>query len=340
MRTIAFIGKRSSVSGGAEQYFSTLFSDFNEHLASSPQNHDIQVLFFDRLPFIALCQLFFKPSQVTFIFNISILFQFSPLHIILFLLSKQVILIPHVVASPYTTNARYKHVRYFIRLINALLCTRLVCISLGNYSLLSSFPFLNESKLFLLRNYTETSWIRSFSEIYNFDFSLAIVGRLQNCHKGQFDFLTENNSFIKTSRLSVHFIGDGPDYQLLQDYIFSNSLSSLVYLHGFKPKTQVYSCASFSVVVCYSYWEGLPLNLLEAYAAGKIVVGRDIPGVSEIVFPYFRFSDNTQFHSILSGLQDYISSPDFQQSYSAFVSDILSTYNKEIAMSRLIELTK
>jgi len=218
------------------------------------------------------------------------------------------------------------------------MCDKIICISDGNYNTLSLFRFIPLSKLHKVYNYTSITSPRTCTDSIVYTSEVAIIGRLQNQHKGQYDFIINNYLYLVRMNIRVHLFGEGPDYKLLSKLIASSSCKSNIILHGFVDTARIYTEHSFSTVICYSYWEGLPLNLLESYGAGKIVLGRDIPGVNEIIFPLFRFSSDSQLQDIMNSLDCLFARRTFRNEYSLFVGRILAKYNKYSSMVSLNEL--
>jgi len=76
--------------------------------------------------------------------------------------------------------------------------------------------------------------------------------------------------------------GDGPEMAHLKTLCFNLGLGDKVNFLGWRVDIPELMAAS-DLVVLPSRWEGLPLSLLEAMAAGKPVVACDVGGVSEVI---------------------------------------------------------
>jgi len=82
----------------------------------------------------------------------------------------------------------------------------------------------------------------------------------------------------------VRFVGDGPLAAELQDFIEDSGMTHVT-LEGYKSGfdlEQLYENAAFLVSPSGCY-ENAPMNILEAYAHGKPVVGSHIGGIAEMV---------------------------------------------------------
>jgi glycosyltransferase involved in cell wall biosynthesis len=110
---------------------------------------------------------------------------------------------------------------------------------------------------------------------------LGTVGRMTP----QKDQATLLEAFARLPRggdLKLLVIGDGPLRMRLQKKADDLKISSHVCFAG--PRRDIYPllCA-MEVFVLPSLWEGMPTAIVEAMAAGKVVVASDIPPVKEII---------------------------------------------------------
>jgi glycosyltransferase involved in cell wall biosynthesis len=339
MYELIFIGMPSQSEGGAEKYFRYLVKDFIAFTSSSIYRHNYKILYFDSITLQNLFRLLIlRPGKRIFIFNISVLFQFSFQQLLCFLSFQYVVILPHLVSSPLAMKPKFKFLRFIPYFLNIYFCHKIICISDGNFQSFTLIPFFNLSKLHTVYNYPSfTSSLPSY-QLSSYDDQLAIIGRLQNHHKGQIDFLINNGDFLEVRNLRLHLFGDGPDYNKIIETLANLNLNSLVSLHGFISNSEIYLNHTFSTVLCYSYWEGLPLNIIEAYATGKLVIGRNIPGVAEILFPSLRFSTDIELRSILSTLKHLTNDPLFRIEYSKFALSLLSKYSHQSAMHSMLRL--
>lgn len=333
---IVFIGKPSNVSGGAEKYFYVLVSDLKKYLANTSLTTNFEILFFNPISILIFIRLLFA-KNVLFVFNISVLFQSVPLLLIATLFGKKTAILPHVVASPILMNPRYIYIRQFLYHLNSFLPSTIFCISDGNRSQLTSLPLVSLKKLTTIYNYVSIR-SKNISPICELSSPLriALIGRLQNVHKGQIDLIRSNSEFFRNSDLLLSLYGDGPDSKQIKSLVSQYCLTQKVVLHGHVSSSHIYEYHDFPVVLCYSYWEGLPLNLLESYCYGRIVIGRDIPGVSEIIYPRFLFSSDHELRNLIFSLPDLLKDSGTVAEYTSFVNFVLNRYNKKSAMDNLM----
>jgi len=330
---ILLIDKSGRLRGGAESYFISLCADLREYFKHLGLDSHCDILFFKPIPIRTFVSALFA-ENVLFVFNVSVLFQFFPLLLIAYLFRRRTLILPHVVAPPILMKPKFLLIRQILYHLNSFLPSSIICISEGNRNQLLSLPFVSSDKLITIYNYVshqpynQRSAFQASSPV-----TVAIIGRLQNTHKGQLDLIRLNAEFIRKSDIIISLYGDGPDSMLINYWVSRERLTDNVILHGHVNSKSIYLGNSFSAVLCYSYWEGLPLNLLEAYSYGKIVIGRDIPGVREIIYPSFLFSSDHQLRLILLSLHNLTYEDELIASYSSFVKQLLKRYSKDAAMT-------
>ena len=112
-----------------------------------------------------------------------------------------------------------------------------------------------------------------------------IVGTIGRLHvqKGQTYLLDAAATVIKQARdVDFHFVGEGELRQSLEAQIRSLGIQEHVKLCG--ARTDVAELlATMDIFVLPSLWEGLPIVLLEAMAAGKPIVVTAVDGVKEVI---------------------------------------------------------
>jgi len=113
---------------------------------------------------------------------------------------------------------------------------------------------------------------------------IIFVGHLLR-DKGVFelaDAFIQLNS--KHSDLHLVFVGEGPEYQALNEIIFSNGLDNKIHLVGRKLHSEIPRWLSAAdMLVLPSYHEGLPNVVLEAMACSLPVVATKVGGIPEAI---------------------------------------------------------
>lgn len=80
----------------------------------------------------------------------------------------------------------------------------------------------------------------------------------------------------------LHLFGDGPEREAIHRTIRLLNLESRVTLHGSIPRPQD-ALSQIGLLVLPSISEGMPMVLIEAMAAGVPVIGRNVPGVKDVI---------------------------------------------------------
>jgi len=113
-------------------------------------------------------------------------------------------------------------------------------------------------------------------------FLVGAVGRMST-QKAPLDFV-KMAFFVHQNDPSIHFawIGSGPLQIEVESMIKKYSLKSVFHLPGQRVDIPGVLNSLDCFVLC-SLWEGFPISLLEAMAAGKPIIATDIPGSNEAV---------------------------------------------------------
>lgn len=101
--------------------------------------------------------------------------------------------------------------------------------------------------------------------------------------KAQVDLVTAMETVLETCPdAELYIVGSGELEADLEGDVASRGLTDSIHVTGAVPDVHEYYAMADAFVMS-SEWEGLPLVLIEAMAAGLPVVATDIPGVGEIV---------------------------------------------------------
>lgn len=114
---------------------------------------------------------------------------------------------------------------------------------------------------------------------------VAILGNLQE-RKGHIDFLQMASVVKDKGNFRFHIIGDDVQGEhrkkILQEKCQALDISDVVIFHGFVDQVQNL-LSKMDILICASYEEAFPLNILEAMAMGIPVVSTDVDGIPEAV---------------------------------------------------------
>ena len=90
----------------------------------------------------------------------------------------------------------------------------------------------------------------------------------------------------KGKKINLKVVGRGPLDGEIKKMIRENDLSSSILMMGYISDNELIQCySSTKSVVIPSYYEGVPGVALEALAYNKFLIGSDIPGLRELIFP-------------------------------------------------------
>jgi hypothetical protein len=280
--------------GGAEKQFDQLVEDLRAARVFGTewiyQRHDLSSTSLFTV-FLALCG---QRSGIV-IYNMSVLgIGVWPL-LLLRLLGNRILLFPHVVVSPARSRPKLWRLRTWLQWLSVRLADRVVAISDGNLFALERF--VTRDKITLVYNYVNCENNRPF-QIKPLNREIAIIGRLQNQHKQQLNFLCQHNNIIRENHLVIHLFGSGPDEEKIRTTVAKYGLEAQVLLHGWCQEEAIYAYP-FSFVLNLSRWEGLPLSVLEAIYRDRIVLLSDIDGNRELAYGDFLFKSDEELHELL-----------------------------------------
>lgn len=112
---------------------------------------------------------------------------------------------------------------------------------------------------------------------------IGSVGRMVEL-KGQIDLLrmAKNLPLKQQEKIEIHFYGDGPCFDVLQQYWQSEIPDINVVFHGMvTDRTKIYG--EIDVLVVTSETEGLSLAIIEAMAFGNPAIGTNVGGTPKLI---------------------------------------------------------
>jgi glycosyltransferase involved in cell wall biosynthesis len=139
-------------------------------------------------------------------------------------------------------------------------------------------------KLTFISNGVDLGRIRKAEGIRRERYFILFVGRLDRVKS--IDTLIDAFSLIsgKMPLCDLLIVGEGREDASLRGRVSGYGLSGRVEFLGKKDRDEVYSyMKGCEFLVLPSVSEGLPLVVLEAMACGKVVLGSDVDGISELI---------------------------------------------------------
>jgi glycosyltransferase involved in cell wall biosynthesis len=109
---------------------------------------------------------------------------------------------------------------------------------------------------------------------------VAYIGRISK-EKG-IDILLK--AAKQTPDISYRIVGDGPEKNTLETYVKNQNIKNVVFDGWQSGKKLADLIDNARIIVVPSVWyENCPLSILETMAVGKIIIGSDIGGISELL---------------------------------------------------------
>ena len=179
----------------------------------------------------------------------------------------------------------------FLERLAALFTTRFVVVSEGERELAFQYRVGRQEQITVIytgidpapfRQPVDTSYLKASVGIPVSAPVIGSVGRLST-QKSPFDFVRVAEAVHK-SRPDAHFIwvGDGPLEEAVRELSTALQLDSTI--HWIGQRSDVHKLLHlFDCLILTSRWEGFPLVVLEAMAAGVPVVATDILGTRELI---------------------------------------------------------
>lgn len=117
------------------------------------------------------------------------------------------------------------------------------------------------------------------------DFAVGVTARIDE-QKDPYTFVKIAKGVIsKHSNVHFIYIGNGPLFNEVSNYVKENNLESNIHLLGFRNDADKI-VVGFDLYLITSLYEGMPYSPIEAMRAGVPIVATDTVGNNEIVFPH------------------------------------------------------
>lgn len=119
---------------------------------------------------------------------------------------------------------------------------------------------------------------------FNDCIQIVCIGRLDHEIKGQ-DLLIKafSNLIKKKNKIKLHFIGDGPSFNYLNNLSSELKVEKDIIFHGLKSRTELYNTLKdFDIVVQPSIHEGFGLSAVEAMIAKVPLIISNAHGLKEV----------------------------------------------------------
>lgn len=187
-----------------------------------------------------------------------------------------------------------KKIIFFISWFSSLFQNKIILINRRDYQ--SAQKFIPQRKLalifngignqeYIMRELARAELAKKINQQINND--SLIVGTIAELTKNKgliylIDAVCELKSQPTRPNLKIIIIGNGEDYEALQNHIQTLGLRDTVFLAGFIKNASHYLKA-LDIFILPSIKEGLPYTLMEAMAAGLTVIATDVGGIPDLI---------------------------------------------------------
>jgi glycosyltransferase involved in cell wall biosynthesis len=158
--------------------------------------------------------------------------------------------------------------------IAARRAARVICCSDSVAAAARRRSFVSAEKLMVIPNAVDAADVAEAPKpLIGGRLRVGFLGRLDPVKR--LELLIDAVAELPDAELHVH--GDGPERRRLE----ARAAGQRVIFHGFTDRAA--ALANIDVLALTSRWEGMPMVLVEAMAAGVPVVGVDVPGVRDVI---------------------------------------------------------
>lgn len=236
-------------------------------------------------------------------------------------------------------NKTYGHKHQLRQLIGAKCSDRVVALTERDKNNFIEKYRLAADRVYVIPNWYEINHTRK--ELYKADAKKLIsVGRLERVKGYHYLIDVAEQIYSQFPDWKWDIYGDGTLYKEIQSQIKSRHLENFVTLKGnVSGLDQIYY--QYSIYVMTSQYEGLPMSLLEAQAAGLPIVSFDCPtGPAEIVCDGVngRIVEAYQTKKMAEVLKRLMSDSTLRESYAAKAGIHLEQYSKKNVQQKWMEL--
>lgn len=205
----------------------------------------------------------------------------------------------------------------------------LVTVSPQNQKETMKYYNLSESKVKMIYNPVEVS--KYYRKIHREnEFVLVNVGR-QDKNKNQqliISAFEKINSRYKNLNLRLILVGDGECNNDLQNLARTYKLEKKIIFTGIVSNIEDF-LAEADVFILSSKYEGLPLSILEAMAAGLPIISTDVGGIKDIVTNNGILINEGSIEELVEAMQNLIENPKMREQFSNNSSKNVQIFNSK-----------
>lgn len=139
--------------------------------------------------------------------------------------------------------------------------------------------------------------------------------------------------------VTLKILGDGPLRKEIEDQIKQSSLEQVVELEGNVPNVEEYFSRS-DIFALSSVYEGLPLVVLEAMAAGLPIVSTDVGGVKDIVTDNGILVESGNKDSLVGAIIGLVEDKEKREALGRKSEENVQQFDSSIIAGQYVELYK
>ncbi|WP_426358470.1 glycosyltransferase [Pseudocolwellia sp. HL-MZ19] len=166
---------------------------------------------------------------------------------------------------------------------------KIITISRTNQDELQNLFFIPPERVTVIHNFVDIddrNRIKNLPEFSSQKKHLALIGRISNVQKRQFDFLKKWLASKISHNYVIHVVGDSDDCesQDLKKLCSQAILNDNIIFHGWKSADYVSAVITqCDALLLPSRFEGVPLVMIEAISSGCKVIGSRVDGMKEFL---------------------------------------------------------
>lgn len=172
---------------------------------------------------------------------------------------------------------------------------KIITISAGNADELKREFDVSHGRLAVVHNFVEPRSEAFMGELPEFaegKVHVALVGRISNAQKRQYDFMQAWFASQIFHSYVVHIVGDddSPEAVQLRELCRDAVKDGLVVFHGWRSSDYVSAVIQkCRLLLIPSRFEGVPLVMIESIQAGRLVIASDVDGMKEFLLDGLKF---------------------------------------------------
>ena len=203
---------------------------------------------------------------------------------------------------------------------------------------------LDKKKIYVLSTMVESEKYRTEHKDFKTPYQILFSSRLVK-EKGPYELLDAAKLLLnKNSEVRFIFMGDGKEFNSLRSYSKTLGIEKNVMFTGFLSGEKKYRVFKQShIFVLPSYTEGLPIVLLEAMAAGLVLLSTPVGGIKDILKPDKNGSIIGSMppdpNEIFEKLSQLIENPDYLKTASKNnIREVTDKYDSKVVTNKICKI--